>query len=156
MSNPQPILKLDSPHWPPEPTWENVERLVGDALQWWDRWCPDDGRPAAALDALKRYQTESTTTAYTALRHAAYGLHCSVQMAAAAMAEPPMLASPAVAAYYAVMALRWAIVVNPPQDVRDTRWRKAIDSAGIANLTGFMAYPDDDDEPEELQEAVGE
>jgi glutathione S-transferase len=150
------MLNVNSTHWPPEPTWENVERLVGGALRWWDKWCPDDGRPAMAFEALKRHQNDPTLETDSALRRAARDLVPSINMAAAAMAEKPMFASPEVAAYYAAQAVRWAVVGKWPLPTKHNLnyWARAIDRAGMANLLGAMAYDDDDED--ESPEASGE
>lgn len=142
--------------WPPEPTWENAHRLVSGALRWWDKWCPDDGRPRIALAAAEAYHSDPTEKHLQMLMLSAEALERARDMASKGVRVHPtkgtrMLAEPPGVALYAALALHrliWPVLF--PGMNREKEWAEAIENAGAANIFGFMYYGDPEGEDDGL------
>jgi len=51
----------------PNPTWPSVAARLHQLLPIWDHYCPDDGRPAAALLAAAQYYRQPSPAYYAGL-----------------------------------------------------------------------------------------
>lgn len=138
--------------WPPEPTWENARRIVGNSLDWYDQWCPDDGRVRKGFDIVDRHMRSETRDdalwfdvmqAGLEVGQAIEMVSKSLETAKRAKDGKPRWDDPVVIALNvarAVKCLLIPIIARVPDYT--THYARAISFGGLANLGAAIGLPE--------------
>jgi hypothetical protein len=83
-----------------DPTWFVLAGQARATLKAWDRWCPDDGRPLAAWQAVMQHARTPIAASSSAVEEARRAVRAAFEMAWTRYAAHPAEDAP----YYAAMA----------------------------------------------------
>ncbi len=138
-------------------SWQATLHAVEALLPFWDAWCPDDGRPAAALALIRQYLQDPSAVALARLQAARAAVNAATEMAcqqpltaenwvAPSLAWPAirpvvylldalLAPSPRVARYWRTEALAVAATLS------EQRWRLALAARGPSGVPSRLATP---------------
>lgn len=148
-----------------EPTWENCKRSVGNALRYWDRWCPDDGRVRAHFDNIVGHLEPApdrdnvfwldVVLSVNGVREAKDMAWRAFKLLPPTNKGKPQVFAPEYIAYCVAAAVhKLSVPVVARSANPEVHYAGAMEFAGWANIAAFVTWPDLLDEEGEQEEEV--
>lgn len=115
-------------------------------LVMWDEWCPDDGRPTAALEAIRQFLIRPTLTNYGRLQQADEGLLASLTAVHRILHDYPRGHASWLAAATATTLQGFCACIlhaYSPTDALEARyWSSMSIAEGDIEMITALAFPD--------------